>query len=138
MKSINELTDAIIGAAIEVNKLIGPGLLESAYETCLCRELQLRNIPFRRQVPLPVIYKGEQLDCGYRIDILVDERVVVEVKSVKDIEAIHVAQVLTYLRLGGWQVGLIINFNVEVLRLGLKRVVNNFLESDSATSAPPR
>jgi GxxExxY protein len=138
MVAINDLTEAIIGAAIEVSKRTGAGLLESAYETCLCRELTLRNIPFRRQVQLPIVYKGEQLDCGYRIDILVDERVVIEVKSVKEIESIHVAQVLTYLRLGGWQVGLIINFNVEVLRLGLKRVVNNFIEPTSATSAPLR
>ena len=138
MLAMNELTEQIIGAAIEVHRHLGPGLLESAYETCLCRELTLRGIPFRRQVPLPVAYKGEELDCGYRIDILVDERVVVEVKSVKALDAIHEAQCLTYLKLGGWAVGLLINFNVDVLRLGLKRLVNRFSEDRSAASAPLR
>lgn len=130
MHEMNLLTDAVIGAAIEVHRFSGPGLLESAYETCLKRELTLRGIPFRSQVPLPVVYKGEALDCGYRVDLLVDERLVVEIKAVKAIEPIHIAQILTYLRLGGWQVGLILNFNVEVLRNGIKRIVNNDTATD--------
>jgi GxxExxY protein len=95
---------------------------------CLCRELELRGIPFRKQVMLPITCKVVQLDCGYRIDVLVDERVIVEVKAIQKLESIHEAQVLTYLRLGGWQVGLLINFNVEVLRLGIKRIVNQLAE----------
>ncbi len=120
---INEVTEAIIGAAIEVHKAIGPGLLESAYEECLCEELRLRQIPFERQRPLPVIYKTRQLDCGYRLDIVVANLVVVEIKAVEALAPIHDAQLLTYLRLGGWQAGLLINFNVPVLKQGLRRKV---------------
>lgn len=133
----NDLTEAIIGAAIEVHRTLGPGLLESAYQRCLCHELSLRNIPFQCQVPLPVNYKGIDLDCGYRIDILVANTVVVEIKSVDKLHPIHEAQLLTYLKLGNWNLGLLINFNVEVLRLGLKRIVHNY-ESASAPSAPLR
>lgn len=131
---LDERTEQIIGAAIEVHRAVGPGLLESAYEECLCRELTLRDVPFRRQDPLPLEYKGVRLDCGYRIDILVDDAIVVEIKAVERFEAVHTAQVLTYLKLGGWSVGLLINFNVPVLKSGIKRVVNNYIE----TSAPPR
>ena len=120
---LNEITDAIIGAAIEVHRHLGPGLLESTYRRCLCRELELRNIPFQTELPLPVQYKGERLYCGYRIDILVASAVVAEIKTVDKLHPIHQAQLLTYLRLGGWRVGLRMNFNVEVLRLGIKRVV---------------
>ena len=120
---INQLTREIIGAAIEVHSALGPGLLESAYEECMCRELSLRTIPFQRQVPLPLEYKGVRLDCGYQLDLLVAELVVVELKSVEALMPIHEAQLLTYLKLGGWNVGLLINFNVPLLRDGLKRVV---------------
>jgi GxxExxY protein len=109
---------------IEVHRELSAGLLESAYEECLCHELTLRGMRFRRQVPLPIRYKGLKLDCGYRIDVLVEETVVVEIKSVKALEPIHDAQLITYLKLGGWPVGLLVNFNVRVLKDGLKRRVN--------------
>lgn len=125
---VNEITNNIIGAAIEVHKALGPGLLESAYEACLCRELELRRIPYMRQKALPVAYKGLELDCGYRLDLLVDEEVVVEIKTVDALHPIHEAQLLTYLRLGGWKVGLMVNFNVPLLKQGIKRLVNNFDE----------
>lgn len=134
---LNKITETIIGAAIEVHRTIGPGLLESAYETCLARELELRGVSFERQRPLPVEYKAVRLDCGYRVDLLVEGTVVVEVKAVAGLEPIHEAQVLTYLRLGGWQVGLLINFNVPVMRNGIRRLVNNYVDS-SASSAPLR
>ena len=123
LQSVNQTTESIIGAAIEVHKHLGPGLLESAYEECLCHELHLRNIPFQRQVPLPVVYKGAKLDCGYRIDLLVKGEVVVELKAIEGILPIHEAQTLTYMRLGGWKVGLIINFNVPIVVKGVKRLV---------------
>ena len=135
---LNALTEAIIGAAIEVHRHTGPGLLESSYEQCLCRELSLRGIPFEHQRPLPVRYKGVLLDCGYRVDLLVDGRVVVELKAVEKLLPIHEAQVLTYLRLGGWYIGLLINFNVEALRLGLKRIVHQLDEHASPPSASLR
>jgi GxxExxY protein len=126
VKNEDALTETIIGAAIEVHKALGPGLLESAYENCLCHELGLHQIAFEKQKPLPLSYKGIQLDCGYRLDIVVDNRIVVEVKSVDHLERIHFAQLLTYLRLTDLKVGLLINFNVPVLVDGLKRFVNNF------------
>jgi GxxExxY protein len=119
----NAVTEAIIGAAIEVHRLLGAGLLESAYERCLRHELTLRGIPFVHQQELPVEYKGLQLDCGYRLDLVVAGLVVVEIKSVEKLEKIHEAQLLTYLRLGHWQIGLLINFNVPVLKDGIKRRV---------------
>ena len=134
---LNERTEEIIGAAIEVHRAVGPGLLESAYEECLCRELTLRRIPYQRQYPLPLMYKGVKLDCGYRVDLIVDASIAVELKAVERLEAIHGAQMLTYLKLGGWSLGLIINFNVPVLKTGIKRVVNQFVDS-SASSASPR
>ncbi len=128
MLDINKTTESIIGAAIEVHRHLGPGLLESAYEECLCEELSLRNIPFKRQVALPVIYKSRKLDAGYRIDLLVNDEVVVELKVVEAILPIHEAQTLTYMRLGGWQIGLILNFNVTVLKNGIKRLVHKLKE----------
>lgn len=122
-QSINQTTEAVIGAAIEVHKHLGPGLLESAYEECLCHELSLRNIPFQKQVPLPVVYKGTKLDCGYRVDLLVKDEVVVELKAIESILPIHEAQALTYMRLGSWKVGLIINFNTPIVVKGIKRLV---------------
>jgi GxxExxY protein len=118
---LNRITEQIIGAAIEVHRALGPGLLESAYEECLCRELSLREIPFERQRPLPVEYKGTTLDCGYRLDLLVMGTVVVEIKAVECIEPIHEAQLLTYMKLGGLKLGLLINFNVPVLKDGIRR-----------------
>ena len=117
--NINELTGAVIGAAIEVHKALGPGLLESAYEECLCRELQERKISFVRQKSLPVTYKGVKLDCGYRLDVVVEDAIVLEVKACSEIEEIHQAQLLTYLKLSGLNVGLLLNFNVPVLKDGI-------------------
>jgi GxxExxY protein len=136
-KGMKEITEKIIGAAIEVHKTIGPGLLESAYEEYLAHEMRLRGLAFQRQVALPVAYKGVKLDCGYRLDFLVENAVVLELKAVDGLQAIHEAQVLTYLKLGGWTVGLLINFNVPVLRNGIKRIVLNYKEC-SAPSAPLR
>lgn len=119
----NEITEQIIGAAIEVHRALGPGLLESAYEECLGRELVLRGLTFERQRPLPVEYKGVTLDCGYRLDLLVESEVVVEIKAISEIEPVHEAQLLTYLRLGGWKTGLLINCNVPVLKNGIRRRV---------------
>lgn len=118
---LNEITAQIIGAAIDVHKALGPGLLESAYEACLCRELSLRELAFERQTALPVEYKGIKLDCGYRLDIVVAQTVVIEIKAISNIEPIHEAQLLTYLKLGGWKVGLLINFNVPILKQGIRR-----------------
>jgi GxxExxY protein len=119
------LTEKIIGAAIDVHKVLGPGLLESAYELCLAHEFSFANISFERQVPLPVTYKSLALDCGYRLDFLVEKMVVVELKTVEGLQPIHEAQLLTYLKLGGWPIGLLINFNVPVLKKGIKRMVHN-------------
>ncbi len=117
------LTHEIIGAAMEVHRELGPGLLESAYEMCLCHELKLRGLAFQRQVRLPVIYKGIRLDVGYRTDVLVEERVIVELKAVEKVTPIDHAQLLTYLRLRTVKVGLLINFNVPTLRDGITRRV---------------
>src|SRR5215210_5310020 len=105
----NDLTYETIGAAIEVHRTLGPGLLESPYRECLCKELSMRGISFRREYGVPLEYKGIRLDCGYRIDILVDDLVVVEIKAVEVLAPVHDAQLLTYLRMGGWKVGLLIN-----------------------------
>ena len=122
----NDISGKIIGAAIEVHKHLGPGLLESAYEECLCCELDLRGIEFKRQVPLPLNYKGLNLDCGYRLDLLVEDKIIVELKTVEAIAPIHEAQMLTYLKVRDMRVGLIINFNVRLLVDGIKRLVNNY------------
>ena len=120
----NDISGKIIGAAIEVHRKLGPGLLESAYEECLCCEMALRGIKFERQVPLPLNYKGVDLDCGYRLDLLVEDKVIVELKSIETLEPIHDAQLLTYLRLRNAWLGLIINFNVMMLKDGVRRMVN--------------
>jgi GxxExxY protein len=119
----NELSSRIIGAAIEVHRHLGPGLLESAYEACLRKELELHAIYHRSQVPLPVIYKGLELDCAYRMDVLVEDLVIVELKAVDKLEPVHDAQLLTYLRLNNLWLGLLINFNVTILKNGIKRLV---------------
>jgi GxxExxY protein len=118
-----ELTHRIINAAIEVHKALGPGLMESAYQACLAREMSLQDIPFKQETSLPVEYKGVRIDCSYRLDFLVDSKVVVELKAVDNIQPVHEAQLLTYLKLTGCHVGLIINFNVPVLKDGVKRMV---------------
>jgi len=117
------LTEKIIGFAIEVHRRLGPGLLESAYEECLCFELKEAGIPFRRQVPLPIIYKSVRLDCGYRLDILVDEQVIIELKTVERLMPIHEAQMLTYLKLSSIRSGLLLNFNTAVLKDGIRRMM---------------
>ncbi len=121
----NAIGTKIIGAAIEVHKTLGPGLLESAYQASLARELSLRNIRFEREKELPLEYKGVKLDCGYRLDFIVEGLVIVELKSVEKILPIHQAQVLTYLKLLDLKLGLILNFNVEYLRYGVKRIAHN-------------
>lgn len=118
-----KLTEQIIGAGIEVHKALGPGLLESAYQACLGFELEARGIPFRREVDLPVVYRGNMLSCGYRLDFDVAEAVVTELKCVDKLAPIHEAQLLTYLRLSGRRTGLLINFNVPVLKDGIIRRV---------------
>jgi len=118
-----QLTSRIIGAAIEVHRELGPGLLESAYEECLCHELRSLGILFQRQVSLPVKYKTVRLDCGYRADVIIEDRIVAELKSIDQITDLHKAQLLTYLRKSGIKVGLLLNFNVEVLKNGLVRLV---------------
>lgn len=115
-----ELTGAVIGAAIEVHRRLGPGLLESTYEACLCHELAVRGVPFERQVAVPVVYQNVRLDCGYRVDLVAGSMLVVELKSVAALEPIHEAQLLTYMRLGGWSLGLLINFNVLLLKNGIR------------------
>ncbi len=117
----NEITHEIIGAAIEVHKLLGRGLLESAYEACLCHEFAIRKIGFQKQKPAPLVYKEIKLACDFRIDLLVEKRIVVELKSVEALAPIHEAIMLTYLRLSGHKLGLLINFNVSVLKDGVRR-----------------
>ena len=119
----NDITHEIIGAAIEVHKRLGPGLLESAYEECFAHELRLRNLRVDRQVGVPVVYKETKLECGYRIDLLVESKIVVELKSVEGLAPIHEAIILTYLRLSGHKIGLLINFNVAVLKDGVRRFI---------------
>jgi GxxExxY protein len=125
---INKVTEDIIGAAIKVHKLLGPGLLESAYESCLAYELTEMGLSIERQKAVPIIYGRVKIDCGYRIDLLIEKSVIVELKSVEAILPIHGAQLLSYLRLTGLNVGLLINFNVYRLTNGIKRVVNNYSE----------
>jgi GxxExxY protein len=125
---INQLSNKIIGAAIEVHKVLGPGLLESAYEECLCHELELRGLHYERQKPLPVMYKGRKLDCGYRLDVVVENAIILELKSCEKMEPIYEAQLLTYLKLSGLHLGLILNFNVSMMRDGIKRIVHELAE----------
>lgn len=125
---VNILTREIIAAAIEVHRHLGPGLLESSYRRCLMQELSLRGIPFKSEFPLPLEYKGLRLQSGYRLDLLVGDAVVVETKSVESLCKIHEAQLITYLRLGGWTVGLLINFNVNILKNGIRRRVLRLVE----------
>jgi len=128
MTNMNQLSSKIIGAAIEVHKTLGPGLLESAYEECLCHELSIQGLLFEKQKPLSLYYKGKKLDCGYRLDIVVEKEVIIELKSCEKIEPIHKAQLLTYLKLSKLNLGLILNFNVPLMRDGIVRIVNEFSE----------
>ncbi len=121
---LNKITEANIGAAIEVHRALGPGLLESAYVACLTYELRERGYKVLQEVPLPLVYKEVKLDCGYRLDLLVNDAVIVEVKSVESIAPIHDAQLLSYLKLANCKIGLIINFNVKMLKHGIKRLAN--------------
>jgi GxxExxY protein len=117
------LTDKVIGIAIGIHRHLGPGLLESAYEECMCHDLQETGIPFERQLSLPVVYKGIRLACGFRIDLLIDRRLVVEIKAVEALQRVHEAQILTYLKLTGCKTGLLVNFNVAVLKDGIRRMM---------------
>jgi GxxExxY protein len=123
-QNVNEITEKIIGAAISVHKQLGPGLMESAYEACIAYELGEKNLMFERQKAFPIVYRGVQLDCGYRIDLIVENQVIVELKAVERLEPIHEAQMLSYLKLSGCKVGLLINFNVKVIKQGIHRFVN--------------
>ena len=125
MKAINKITETIIGSAIAVHKSLGPGLLESAYETCLAFELADHGLSVERQKALPIIYRDVKLDCGYRLDLLVEKKVIVELKAIDQLLPIHSAQLLSYLKLSGCKVGLLINFNVKILKNGLCRIIND-------------
>lgn len=135
---IDDPTDQIIGAAIAVHQELGPGLLESTYEACLAYELVQRGLTVERQKAMPVVYRGMRMDCGYRLDLLVNGHVIVEVKSVERFEPIHSAQVLTYLKLAGYNIALLINFNVRLLKNGIRRLVLDFPESALRSSRPLR
>jgi GxxExxY protein len=132
LAAMNELTHSIIGAAIEIHRSIGPGLLEAVYEECLAQEFSLRSIPFERQKPIPLVYRDLKLECGYRLDFLVANKVVVELKSIEAIAQIHESVMLTYLRLSGTSLGLLINFNVPVLKDGIRRYVWHYSAKDNA------
>ena len=120
----NDISKIIVGKAIEVHRYLGPGLLESTYQTCLAYELRQSNLRIETEKPLPVVYKDIQLDCGYRLDMLVNGKVILELKAVESLWPIHEAQLLTYLKLTGLKLGLLINFNVPLLKQGIKRIVN--------------
>ena len=120
----NEISNKIIGCAINVHKQLGPGLLESAYQECLLYELRQAGLKVIKEQPMPIVYKDVKLDHGYRIDLLVEEKVVIEIKTVEDFTDVHTAQVLTYLRLGNYKLGLLLNFHVTMLKNGLKRIIN--------------
>jgi len=122
----NDLTEKIIGAAIEVHRHLGPGLLEAVYEECLCYELSQRGLRFQRQVHLPITYKGVKVESAYKMDLVVEDAIVIEIKAIEDMLPVHSAQLLTYLKSSNKRVGLLINFNVPVLRNGLKRIVNHY------------
>ena len=121
---LNELTGHVIGCAMKVHKNLGPGLLESAYEECLFYELNKTKLKIDRQKPMPLVYEEIKLDCGYRIDLMIENQVIVELKSVEKLNDVHFAQVLTYLKLSGCKIGLLINFNVALLKTGIRRIAN--------------
>ena len=133
----DQLTERVIGLAIEVHRQLGPGLLESAYEECLCYELRHAELAFQRQVALPVIHKSVRLECGYRLDVVVEGRLILELKTVERLLPIHEAQVITYLRLSGIPVGLLLNFNSAVLKNGLRRLMLSGDTDHDLTVSPP-
>jgi len=126
IEQYNRLTERIIGCCIEVHRFLGPGLLESSYEECLSREFNLQGLKFERQTPLSINYKGTDLDCGYRMDIIVDHKIVLELKSIEAVLPVHKAQLVTYLKHSGYHLGLLVNFNVDLMKNGIFRIVNNF------------
>jgi len=128
-EKLNKITETIIGAAIDVHRALGPGLLESAYEACMVYELAQVGLKAEQQKPLPIVYREVKLECGYRMDLMIEDEVIVEIKSIEKLLPIHQAQLLSYLKLSDCKVGLLINFNVKVLKNGIKRVVNNFPDS---------
>ena len=134
-EKIDRITKAIIGCAIDIHRALGPGLLESAYEACLVFDLAAKGFKVEQQKPLPVIYKGVKLDCGYRMDLVVDGEVVIELKSVDGLMPIHKAQLLSYLKLSKCMAGLLINFNVKILKDGIQRIVNKLPESPRSPRA---
>ncbi len=123
LQSYTPLTEKIIGAAMEVHRALGPGLLESAYEACLVYELTQRGLKVEQQKPMPLVYKSVRLDCGYRLDLLVENTIIIEIKAVEELHPIHGAQLISYLKLSGCRVGLLINFNVRLLKDGIRRFV---------------
>lgn len=123
---LNKITETIIGAAMNVHRALGPGLLESAYEACMVYDLGQAGLKVERQKPLPIIYRNVTLDCGYRLDLMVESEIIVEIKSIEKLLPIHKAQLMSYLKLANCNVGLLINFNVEILKNGIQRVVNDF------------
>src|SRR3990172_215534 len=135
LHELNSVSEKIIGCAMRVHSTLGPGLLESVYEVCLVHELKKSAIKFERQVALPIRYNEVKLDAGYRLDLLVDDKVVVELKAVERLEPLHTAQLLSYLRLGNYALGLLLNFNVVHMRTGIKRIINSISSAPSASSA---
>jgi len=135
-KKINNITEKIIGAAINIHRELGPGLLESAYEACMFYDLVDCGLKVERQKPLPIVYKDVKLECGYRLDLYVENKVIVELKSVEKVLPIHKAQLISYLKLSGCNIGLLINFNVKILKNGVHRIVNNFPDSICTPSTP--
>ncbi len=125
-EKLNKVTEAIISVAVDVHRALGPGLLESAYEACMVYDLAKAGLKVEQQKPLPIVYRGIKLECAYRLDLMIDNEVIVEIKSVEKVLPIHQAQLLSYLKLSERKVGLLINFNVKILKNGIKRVVNNF------------
>ncbi len=123
----NEIANIIIGCAIDIHRSLGPGLLESAYQECLCYKLAKEGLKLHKEKPMPLVYEDVHLDCGYRIDILVEDKVVIEIKSVEALNDVHMAQTLTYMKLGNYRLGLLINFNVNLLKHGVRRVINGKL-----------
>lgn len=125
-ENLNKITETIIGVSINIHRALGPGLLESAYEACMVYDIAKAGLQVEQQKPLPIVYRGVKLDCGYRLDLMIENKVIVEIKSLEKLLPIHQAQLMSYLKLSDCKVGLLINFNVKVLKNGIKRVVNNF------------
>jgi len=125
-EKLNKITKTIIGVAVNIHRALGPGLLESAYEACMVYDLAHAGLEVEQQKPLPIVYRGVKLECGYRLDLIIESEVIVEIKSIEKLLPIHKAQLLSYLKLSGCKLGLLINFNVQILKNGIQRIVNNF------------